>query len=425
MEELFVKLQERKRRETLPFIPIFESYSALVQLSDDLQRRLQEADQEILLLRHKNDEHQSENNNSGKSTPSSVSTAQSKTLTTALRNETRLREKLEHLEEAYDAKLKSETTVRAEATSLTAKLREMESVVASQKATIQELSAKVEHLAQKSTKLSERCEESELNRSLAEQQNEGLKQTIRTLQEDNQALKKENASFGDRLVTDKEKMVNELNQLNEVIGKLEKENQELRAMEKQNQEERKKAAAAKSSAWFGVFGAGASGGGDASAEQQDELSPSSSSPTSPTRSNNNSSNSNIQGPSQYKSSIKEMVVICPSHAQKSILAHANEGTCLRFDRHDSTIFATASIGGSVKTWNATTGASCSVFYCVPGQSILSCDVSRSMVAGAGTDKTCRVWDTTTNRMVRYIDSRLLIACCCCYITLSRGLFTAH
>jgi WD40 repeat protein len=423
MEELFVKLQERRRRETLPFIPIFESYSALLKLSDDLQRRLQEADQEILLLRHKDDERQSENNNAGKSTPSSVSTAQNKTLTTALRNETRLREKLEHLEEAYDAKLKSETTVRAEATSLTAKLREMESVVASQKATIQELSAKVEQLAQKSTKLTERCEESELNRSLSEQQNEGLKQTIRTLQEDNQALKKENASFGDRLVTDKEKMVNELNQLNEVIGKLEKENQELRAIEKQNQEERKKAAAAKSSAWFGVFGAPA-GGGDS--KQQDALSPSSSSPTSsPIRDNNNSSN-NIQGPSQYKSPAKELVVFCPSQAQKSILAHANEGTCLRFDRHDSTIFATASIGGSVKTWNATTGVNCSVFYCVPGQSILSCDVSRSMVAGAGTDKTCRVWDATTNRMVRCIDACLLI--CLLLLLLHciiKGLLTAH
>lgn len=408
MEELYVKLRERNRRETLPLLPIYTSYTALLQLSDDLQRRLQEADQEILLLRLNNEEPQSENWNAGKSgqggtgTPSSstVSSAaaaaasqQSKTLTVALRNETRLRDKLEHLEEAYDAKMKSETSIRAEATALTAKLREMEGLVVSQKATIQELSAKVERLLQKSTKLAEQSEESELNRSLAEQQNEGLKQTIRTLQEDNQALKRENELFGDRLITDKEKMVNELNQLNEVIGRLEKKNQELRAMERQNQEERKKVAAAKSSAWFGVFGGG--GGGESSS--------SSLPPASPTREDDNNSDNNNKATPTPQSPSKEQsqpFVVCPSTAHKTIPAHTNEGTCLRFDRHDSTIFATASIGGSVKTWNATTGASCSVFYCMPGQAILSCDVSRSIVAGAGTDKTCRVWDTMTNRMVR-------------------------
>jgi hypothetical protein len=197
--------------------------------------------------------------------------------------------------------------------------------------------------------------------------------------------------FGDRLITDKEKMVNELNQLNEVIGRLERENQELRAMERQNQEERKKAAAAKSSAWFGVFGGGAGAG---------ESSSSSLPPASPIWEEDDDNNKATPTPHSPSKEHSQPFVVCPSTAYKTIPAHTNEGTCLRFDRHDSTIFATASIGGSVKTWNATTGASCSVFYCMPGQAILSCDVSRSIVAGAGTDKTCRVWDTTTNRMVR-------------------------
>jgi autophagy-related protein 16 len=57
---------------------------------------------------------------------------------------------------------------------------------------------------------------------LAEQQYDGLKNSIRTLQEDNDELQKDSRDYEPRLVTDKGKLVNEMNGLTDIIEGLKK-----------------------------------------------------------------------------------------------------------------------------------------------------------------------------------------------------------
>ena len=62
-----------------------------------------------------------------------------------------------------------------------------------------------------------------------------------------------------------------------------------------------------------------------------------------------------------------------------------------------------SLDGTVKVWKVADG---SILATLRGgssnNSILSCDVTNRLVAGGGNDKTCRVWDISTQRMVHQL-----------------------
>ena len=69
----------------------------------------------------------------------------------------------------------------------------------------------------------------------------------------------------------------------------------------------------------------------------------------------------------------------------------------------SDILATGGIlDGTVKVWKASDGSMLATLRGGSSNSIVSCDVTDNLVAGGGNDKTCRVWDIKSQRMVHQL-----------------------
>jgi hypothetical protein len=102
-ELLYAKLLERNARETIPFRSIHESNARLWQQIDGLQNKLALSEREVSKLHQTIDEQMSISGGTKGGGKSSVGAAAA-----ALKNETRLRDKLEKLQEEYNEKLKAE-----------------------------------------------------------------------------------------------------------------------------------------------------------------------------------------------------------------------------------------------------------------------------------------------------------------------------
>ena len=74
--------------------------------------------------------------------------------------------------------------------------------------------------------------------------------------------------------------------------------------------------------------------------------------------------------------------------------------CLRYDDSGTDLVATGSADSTVKVWDTATGTVRAKFQGGSSNAILSCDISNGVVVGGGSDKTCRVWNLRTQRMVR-------------------------
>ena len=77
-------------------------------------------------------------------------------------------------------------------------------------------------------------------------------------------------------------------------------------------------------------------------------------------------------------------------------------TCFQRQRYDGSgadLAATAGADGTVKVWDTSTGMLRANFRAGTGNAIFSCDISNGIVAGGGSDKTCRIWNLRTQRMV--------------------------
>ena len=92
-------------------------------------------------------------------------------------------------------------------------------------------------------------------------------------------------------------------------------------------------------------------------------------------------------------------VIVPTEPKEIIQAHMAEATCVRYDSLGSDILATGGSDSLVKVWDVGTGTVRATLRGSPGHVVLGCDVCGSLVAGASSDKTCRIWNMRTERMV--------------------------
>ena len=73
---------------------------------------------------------------------------------------------------------------------------------------------------------------------------------------------------------------------------------------------------------------------------------------------------------------------------------------IRYDACGTDLVATGSSDSTVKVFEGSSGMLKATFRGGSGNSILCCDISNGIIVGAGTDKTCRVWNLRTDRMVR-------------------------
>ena len=92
----------------------------------------------------------------------------------------------------------------------------------------------------------------------------------------------------------------------------------------------------------------------------------------------------------------------------SMLNSLNFSISCRYDGSGTDLVATGGVDSTVKVWDTSSGALRATLRGGSSNAIISCDISHGVVVGAGSDKTCRVWNLRTQRMVRSLI--LLLAC---------------
>lgn len=118
-------------------------------------------------------------------------------------------------------------------------------------------------------------------------------------------------------------------------------------------------------------------------------------------------------------------VVVPSEPKQTIQGHRQEAACVRYDGAGTDILATGgSVDGTVKIWNTSNGSIIATLKGGSNNSIISCDVTNGLVAGGGSDKTCRVWDIKTQRMVHQLVGHVNRITCVRFLGGERGIVTA-
>ena len=343
LEDIHRKILERNSIETDPFVSVYASNATLWNQVDALQSRCDALERDLVLAKE-ND---------------AMSPSKS------FKNEARLRDKLEKLQQELNDKLRKEADETATALKMAKELADLKETNAAQEKEITELKEEQEKAQNAIQHLKEQVEDAQSSAKLAELQYDGLKETIRTLQDENDSLKKENSALVDRAVNEKEKASDQLNILNEMVEKLKKECDMLRTLK--IQEEKRKT-------WFGK----------ASVTADHEV---------------NHENKKSQ---PIHTQWGAMGVMIPSEPKYTIKAHAAEIAGLRYDSTGADLVATASSDNTVKVWDTANGMCKATFKGGRGHAMTCCDIGGGFVIGGSTDKTCRVWNLNTQRMIHQL-----------------------
>jgi autophagy-related protein 16 len=350
LENLHQSLLERNIRETLPFLEVHEANATLLNQVDGLQLKCEALERENAQL----DSSAGGSGNNGD--------------TAALRNETRLRDKLEKLQEELNEKLKAHQKDTAQAL-------QTANALALTKESHAGLEQKIKKLEQEALKkdknishLTQQVQDSKSITRLAEQQYMGLKETIRSLQKENDVMKDENGKLIDRLVSGKDKTSDEVNTLNEMVAQLRKEVDMLRTLKLQDDKRR---------SWFG---------GSKTNKDEEEAKKSKIIVT--------------KGEEATSRKFGTIGSILPSSIAQTIEAHHGDASCVRYDSSGTDLLATCGTDSFVKIWDTNSGM---LKATLRGSSVIAaCDIGGGLAVGGGSDKMCRVWNLKTERMVRLL-----------------------
>jgi len=351
MDVLHQLILERNARETTPFVAIHEANTTLLNQIDALQAKCENLERELVVQQEKLESAGGPVNGRG------VQSA-------ALKNEVRLREKLEKLQEELNEEMKRQAEKNASALETAQELAKVKDLNLTHESTIAKLEEDARRKERGMEHLSNELEDAKSRTKLAEQQYVGLKDTIRVLQEENDLIKKENRELESRFVSEKEKMSSEMNKLTEMVERLKTEADMLRTLK--SQEEKRKS-------WFGL---------------------------------GSSSTSKVAGKRANAESTErkwgEGSVVIPTTPKQVVSAHNAEAPCVRYDASGKDLVATGSVDSTVKVWDSANGALLATLRGGSSNAIISCDISNGVVVGAGSDKTCRVWNLRTQRMIHQL-----------------------
>ena len=231
MDALYHQVLERNGRETTPFVSVHEANAALMNQVDALQTKCE-------ALERENATQQQLLNDSTPSSSGRISSSHS----ASLKNEARLRDKLERLQEELNEKLKIHSEAQTNALKAAKELAEAKDLNIKHDSTVSKLREDIERRDRSIEHLSTELADAKARTKLAEQQYVGLKDSIRILQEENDLIKKENRELEARFVSEKEKLSEEMNILTEMVERLKREVDMLRSLKEQ--EEKRKS-------WFG------------------------------------------------------------------------------------------------------------------------------------------------------------------------------
>jgi autophagy-related protein 16 len=352
MEDLYNLIQERNRRETLPFLSIHSSNAYLRNHVDTLQARCESLERQYLEQQQTVAEQQQAIELSSNSAPTKI--------------EARLREQIAKLQEDLRERIQNAVKSTAEVIETSNELSKSKEQNAAQDATISNLRMELTRCNEIIAHLQSELENSKSLARLAGKQIDGLKDAIRSLQEENEEITKLNKRLLEETVSDKEKMADQLNNMNTTIESQRKEVTMLRSYAKLGK---------------GLF-RGLLGDKNLPASNAD-----------------NSKDADTNPKRQWG---ENACSVLPSQPLYTIKAHRDDASCVRYDGTNLNRVATASSDATVKVFDTTTGQLEATFSAGGRQPLIGVDIGGGIVCGCGADKTCRVWHQQTKRMIHQL-----------------------
>lgn len=356
MEDVYNLIQQRNARETLPFRSIHSSNSYLLNHVDTLQARCESLERQYLEQQQLVAEQAQAIHLSTNSAPA--------------KNEARrLREQIAKLQ---DKKLQNEVKSAAEAVETSNELSTLKEERAAQDATISNLRMEATRCNEVMVHLQSELNNSKSLTRLAEKQIDGLKDAIRSLQEENDEISKLNNRLIDETVSEKEKMAEQFNNMNDTIETLQKEANMLRSYAKMGK--------GSGGGWFGL-----------SARRGDK--------NLLAALNADSSTDDTEPTLKWGATA---CAVMPSQPLFTIKAHRDDASCVRYDGTNLNRVATASSDATVKVFDTSNGQLKATFSAGGSQPLIGVDIGGDIVCGCGADKTCRVWNQQTKRMIHQL-----------------------
>lgn len=344
MEEVYQLIQERNARETLPFLTIHSSNAYLRSHVDALQARCESLErqyleqQQLIAEQAQTIELNASNDNT--------------------KNQVRLQDQIAKLQGDLNEKIQNEVKHTADSIEKEKELSSLKVEKAALEKTVSNLTMETDRCNEIINHLQSEVENSKSMARLAEKQISGLKDAIRSLQEEADEATKLNRRLLDEVVTEKEKMAEQFNNMNDTIETLQKEANMLRSYAKQRGP-------------MGFLG------GLSPLRRGDKHLPDA---------ETSSSNDTDAKPRRQWGAVGAVV---PSQPLYTIKAHRDDATCVRYDATNLNRVATASSDATVRVFDTSNGQLESTFSAGGRLPLIGVDISGDIVCGCGADKTCR------------------------------------
>ena len=355
MEDIYSLIQERNNRETLPFLSIHSSNAYLRNHVNTLQARCESLERQYLEQQQLVAEQ--------------AQAIELSTNSTSAKNEARSREQVTKLQDDLNVKLQNEVKYTAEAIETSKELSTLKEENAAHETTISNLRMEGTRCNEIITHLQTELENAKTLARLADKQIDGLKDAIRTLQNENEEVTKLNTRLLDETVTEKEKMAVQFNNMNDTIETLQKEANMLRQYAKQ-QQGGKGGKGTTMGGWFGGL-----------SRSDKNISQSIAGASADAQSNADAESTPKWG--------ETAIAILPTKPLYTIKAHKDDATCVRYDGTNQNRVATSSSDATVRVFDTSNGHLEATFSAGGRQPLLGVDIGGDIVCGCGSDKTCR------------------------------------
>ncbi len=206
---------------------------------------------------------------------------------------------------------------------------------------------------------------------LSEKQFDGLKDAIRQLQLENEEGAKLNERLVENAVKEKEKMAEQLNGMNDMVERLKKEVVMLKSYNKKTEK-----------GWFRLGNGGGKDGKSTTAA--------------------------IPGAVEDDDAAAQarkwgaFGAILPTKPLYSIKAHREDASCVVYDGTNLNLVATSSSDATVRVWDTSNGQLQATFSGGGSLPMTGVDMAGGLVTCCGADKTCRVWQYKTKRLIHQL-----------------------
>jgi autophagy-related protein 16 len=372
MEDVYNLIQERNSYETNPFLSIHASNFSLSNLADALQTSCESLEkqyyleqQQLLFEAHQIEGESAAQNNGGKDGSGSNNGSS----TTSSSGNTQLRVEVAQLHSALKEKIKKELHSTA-AMETRQQLDLLEEEKLAQKTLISNLQMELERSNEITTHLQSELENAKSLTRLSEKQFDGLKDAIRQLQVENDEKTKLNERLVENAVAEKEKMAEQFNSMNDMVEKLQKEISMLKLYNKKSDK-----------GWFRLPNSTKDEKSAAAAGSVDD---------------------SLNDAAAQARKWGAFGAVLPSKPLYSIKAHREDASCVVYDGTNLNLVATSSSDATVRVWDTSNGQLQATFSGGGSLPMTGVDMSGGLVTCCGADKTCRVWQYKTKRLIHQL-----------------------